>query len=66
MKIMNKKIKKGAGGKREGAGRKNLPAELKKTERLTFRCTQEEKELIEKLKGNLSLTEFILKKIKED
>lgn len=59
--MQDKKNKKGPGGKREGAGRKTLPAEIKKTERLSFRCTLEEKELINRLRGNLSLGEFILK-----
>lgn len=56
---------KGSGGVREGGGRKPIPLEYKKTERLAFRCTKEEKELLEKLKGDLSLAEFILKCIKE-
>ena len=55
----------GSGGTREGGGRKKLPPELKKTERLSFRCTMEEKELIENLRGDLSLTDFILSCIKE-
>lgn len=56
----------GSGGARKGGGRKKLPPELKRTERLSFRCTLEEKELLEKLKGDLSLTDFILKIIKEE
>ncbi|MGL5718330.1 MAG: hypothetical protein ACRCX2_35325 [Paraclostridium sp.] len=63
---MDKKTKKGAGGKREGAGRKKLSPELLKSERITFRCTSEEKEKIEKAKGDLSLVDFILSKIKEE
>lgn len=58
----------GVKGQKSGGygGRKKLPPELKRTERLSFRVTLEEKELLEKLKGDLSLTDFILKIIKEE
>lgn len=58
----------GVKGQKSGGfgGRKKLPPELKRTERLYFRVTLEEKELLEKLKGDLSMTDFILKIIKEE
>ncbi|MGL5716731.1 MAG: hypothetical protein ACRCX2_27195 [Paraclostridium sp.] len=58
----------GVKGQKSGGfgGRKKLPSELRKTERITFRCTLEEKEKIEKAREDLSLVDFIFKNIKED
>lgn len=58
----------GVKGQKSGGfgGRKKLSPKLLKSERITFRCTSEEKEKIEKAKGDLSLVDFILSKIKEE
>ncbi|MGL5718576.1 MAG: hypothetical protein ACRCX2_36565 [Paraclostridium sp.] len=52
---------KGSGGYREGSGRKNLS----RTVSMTFKISEEERELIKRAKGDLSLTDFLLKCIKE-
>lgn len=53
--------KKKRGGFRQGSGRKNLG----RSQNMSFKISKEERELINKAKGDLSLTEFILKCIKE-
>lgn len=53
--------KKQRGGARQGSGRKNLG----RTQNMSFKISKEERELIHKSKGDLSLTDFILKCIKE-
>lgn len=52
---------KGSGGYREGSGRKNLS----RTVSMSFKISKEERDVINKAKGDLSLTDFILKCIKE-
>lgn len=52
--------KKKRGGFRQGSGRKNLG----RSQNMSFKISKEERELINKAKGDLSLTEFILKLIK--
>lgn len=54
-------VKKTRGGFRQGSGRKNLG----RSQNMSFKISKEERELINKAKGDLSLTEFILKCIKE-
>lgn len=49
------------GGFRQGSGRKNLG----RIHNMSFKISKEERELINKAKGDLSLTEFILKCIKD-
>lgn len=54
-------VKKQRGGFRQGSGRKNLG----RSQNMSFKVSKEERELINKSKGKLSLTEFILKCIKD-
>lgn len=54
-------VKKQRGGFRQGSGRKNLG----RSQNMSFKVSKEERELINKAKGELSLTEFILKCIKD-
>ncbi len=54
------------GGFREGSGRKIVSKFGKKRNvSVSFRVTTEEKEIIEKARGEKSLTEWILEKAKE-
>lgn len=54
--------KKQHGGFREGSGRKNLG----RNKGMSFKVSKEEMLKIHKAKGDLSLVDFILSKIKEE
>ena len=64
--VFSNKDDKKHGGSREGSGRKIVSEFGKKRNvSVSFRVTTEEKEIIEKARGEKSLTEWILEKAKE-